>query len=743
MTEALVNERYVLRGEGTLVGARSGHRFAALWAAVERGDAETAFRVADAAIDGGRTSPDVCAALTQLLDGMGENDRMEALKELGAGAFKRADYDAARYWFRAAVDLRPTQAWRWVWLSRAQHKLAELEDALACAHRALECQPDWPPALWQVIDVQEARDEAGEALETLDRLLALPDLETDQLRKAMRWLYQRKEWVRALATAERLLRVEPTDEDGLSIEAVAAWRLGDQARAIEIASRLKGTSAARVAAQLYLEGGSPLAAWRAVQGLDGPTGDPRFLVAIGHGLRRVGYVDLAVDAYEAALARAPDDSVVTYAHAAGVGERRVLDGSWRPRRRPLQALAPEPGRVLHVVGRSFPYTQTGYTVRTHYVLRAQRGMGLDARGVTELGFPWDDGVRADRTTERVDGVPYHRLRHRLGRLPLDVRLDRAVGALVALARRLRPAALHAASDYRNAVVALEAGRLTGLPVVYEVRGFWEETRLGRQGRGAEERECYRWHRDRELDCMLAADHVVTLAEVMKEQLVQRGVPAEQVTVVPNGVDPAVFRPVEPSPELRTRLGIAEGEVVLGYISSFTPYEGIQYLIEGVQRLAADGFPVRALLVGDGTERAFLEAEAARLGVTDRVVFTGRVPHAEILDYYALIDVFVVPRTDDTVSHLVTPLKPFEAMATGRAMVVSDVGALREVVRGGTGLTFRPEDPDDLAAVVAPLVADRDARTALGEAARAWVCGHHTWQANGERYRELYRSLGAL
>lgn len=743
MSSTLADDRHVLRGEGTLVGARAGRQFAELWAAVERDDAEAALRIADALLDDGRTAPEVLTALTRVLDGMAENDRVEALKELGAAAFKRADYDAARLWFRAAVDLRPTQAWRWVWLSRAQQKLGELEHALACARRALECQSDWPPALWQIVDVHEARGEADEALEVLDGLLALPDLDTDQVRKAMRRLYQRKEWTGALAAAERLLRLEPGDEDALSVEAVAAWRLGDQARATEIASRLKGTSAARVSAQLYLEAGSPLAAWRAVQGANGPDGDPRFLVAIGHGLRKAGYIDLAVEAYEAALAGAPDDSVVTYAHAAGLGERRVLDGSWRPRRRPPRAIEGRPGRVLHVVGRSFPYTQTGYTVRTHYVLRAQREAGLDARGVTELGFPWDDGIRTDRTTERVDDVPYHRLRHRLGRMPLDVRLDRAVGALVALARRMRPAALHAASDYRNAVVALEAGRLTGLPVVYEVRGFWEETRLGRQGAGAEERECYRWHRDRELDCMLAAHHVVTLAEVMKEQLVQRGVPAEQVTVVPNGVDPAVFRPVEPSPELRTRLGIAEGEVVLGYISSFTPYEGIQYLIEGVQRLAADGFPVRALLVGDGTERAFLEAEAARLGVADRVVFTGRVPHAEILDYYALIDVFVVPRTDDTVSHLVTPLKPFEAMATGRAMVVSDVSALREVVRGGTGLTFRPEDPDDLATVVAPLLADRDARRAMGEAARTWVCGHHTWQGNGERYRELYRSLGAL
>jgi glycosyltransferase involved in cell wall biosynthesis len=126
-----------------------------------------------------------------------------------------------------------------------------------------------------------------------------------------------------------------------------------------------------------------------------------------------------------------------------------------------------------------------------------------------------------------------------------------------------------------------------------------------------------------------------------------------------------------------------------------------------------------------------------------VIFTGRVPHEQILDYYRLIDVFVVPRTNDRVSQLVTPLKPYEAMAMEKALVVSSVGALLEIVTDGeTGRTFAPEDPLALAEVLEQLLDDPAQRTRLGRAARAWVSEHRTWSANGRRYRELYERLGA-
>jgi glycosyltransferase involved in cell wall biosynthesis len=371
-------------------------------------------------------------------------------------------------------------------------------------------------------------------------------------------------------------------------------------------------------------------------------------------------------------------------------------------------------------------------------------VGLEPHVVTRLGFPWDNGVKGARLCDVIDGVSYHRLR---GNDPtpglLGERLSETVLRAAELVKRLRPAVLHAASDYRNALVALAVGQAFGLPVVYEVRGFWEETRLAVQGPGAAERECYLWHSARELECMRQADRVVTLAETMRWRLMERGVDADAITVIPNAVDTEKFVPAGRDEVLAARLGLAPDETVLGYISTFSSYEGIRYLIDATARLAADGRRVRCLLVGDGEQRGELEAHAATAGVSDLVVFTGRVPHADVLAYYGLIDVFVVPRTDDRVSQLVTPLKPYEAMATGRAIVVSRVPALAEMIEEGqTGLAFRPEDADDLASVVEGLIDDPARRSALGSAGRAWVCRHRTWHGNGDRYLQLYRDLEA-
>ncbi len=186
--------------------------------------------------------------------------------------------------------------------------------------------------------------------------------------------------------------------------------------------------------------------------------------------------------------------------------------------------------------------------------------------------------------------------------------------------------------------------------------------------------------------------------------------------------------------------------MVGYISSFTAYEGIAYLIEAVALLRRRGRRVRLLLVGDGEERANLEAAAAATGLAagNGVIFTGRVPHAEVERYYRTIDVFVVPRTSDRVSQLVTPLKPYEAMAMAKALVVSDVGALLEIVEEGvTGRSFRAEDAASLANVVETLVADPPTRQRLGAAAREWVVANRTWAQNGLRYVELYQRLGVV
>jgi glycosyltransferase involved in cell wall biosynthesis len=416
-----------------------------------------------------------------------------------------------------------------------------------------------------------------------------------------------------------------------------------------------------------------------------------------------------------------------------------------PARRGVTA-ATSPGqrsavKVLHVVTDALPSTSAGYTIRTQEIALAQRFAGMDPHVATRIGFPVTAGAIDGRATVTVDGVPYHRL------LPwvMPGRTDRLYQAhlrhAARLTERLTPAVLHAASNYANAVIALALREATGLPVVYEVRGFWEDTWLSRHAANADLKLSDRYVRTRALEthCMADADLVVTLGEAMRDEIVQRGVPAENVIIVPNGVSEGFLRPLPDGAALRASLGIQPDEYVVGLVSSLVAHEGIGTLLEAVKILTDRGVKARALIVGDGPERTALQRQAADLGMN--AVFTGRVPSAKVRDYHAVLDVFVVPRTPDRVCQLVTPLKPVEAMASGLPVVVSDVRALAEIVRDKeTGLLSPSLDAAGLADRLQQLFASPDLRVKLGANARDWVARDRTWAHNAARYRAAYGAL---
>jgi glycosyltransferase involved in cell wall biosynthesis len=391
---------------------------------------------------------------------------------------------------------------------------------------------------------------------------------------------------------------------------------------------------------------------------------------------------------------------------------------------------------------ALPSTSAGYTIRTQEIALAQRAVGLDPHVTTRIGFPVTAGAIDGRALVTVDGVPYHRL------LPwvMPGRMDRLYRAhlrrAARLTQQLRPAVLHAASNYANAVIALALRDATGLPVVYEVRGFWEDTWLSRHTASADLTLSDRYVRTRALEthCMTQADAVVTLGEAMRDEIVQRGVPAENVVIIPNGVSETFLRPLpHDGGRLRASLGIKQDEQVVGLVSSLVAHEGIGTLLEAVKLLNDDGVRARALIVGDGPERTALQRQATALGLD--AIFTGRVPAARVRDYHAVLDVFVVPRTPDRVCQLVTPLKPVEAMASGLPLVVSSVRALAEIVQDGeTGLLFPPLDAGALAGQLRQLLERPDLRAKLGVAARDWVARDRTWAHNAARYREVYGRL---
>ena len=406
------------------------------------------------------------------------------------------------------------------------------------------------------------------------------------------------------------------------------------------------------------------------------------------------------------------------------------------------------GRIVHVVSRALPYHQVGYTLRSQSVGECQVAVGLEPHFATIGNFPANVGVTAAPRDWNVRGVPYHRLAPGFTDNGFHDRLVAASarGALE-LVEQVRPAVLHPASNHLQAQVALALAEPLGIPVVYEVRGFIEETWASHPERDegtALRSERYQAVRATESRAMAASDVVVTLSETMRLEIIARGCLPENVVVIPNAVDVDRFQPIPRSDQLAARLGIGLHELVVGYISTLTAYEGIRYLIEAVAALRARGRRLRLLLVGDGRDREALVELAHRLGLDDgTLVMPGRVPHDDVHAWYSIIDLFVVPRTADRVSALVTPLKPFEAMAMERALIVSDVPPLREIVTPGeTGLVFRPQDAGHLAEVIEGALDDPELRARLGRQAREWVVSSRTWAHNGVRYRQLYERLGA-
>jgi glycosyltransferase involved in cell wall biosynthesis len=223
--------------------------------------------------------------------------------------------------------------------------------------------------------------------------------------------------------------------------------------------------------------------------------------------------------------------------------------------------------------------------------------------------------------------------------------------------------------------------------------------------------------------------------------VERGVPADRVHVVPNGVDPTIFSPRQRDPELIRRYGLND-RTVIGYVSTLDhPREGHELLIEATSRLLRAGRHVTCLIVGDGRRRAELEELARRLGAGSAVIFAGAIPHDRVADYYALLDAFVVPRRDDRAARFVTPLKPFEAMAVGVPLVVADLPALMELAgRSERGLAFPVGDAEALATTIERLIDEPELGRRLAEAARRWVVSERTWASNGQRYRAIYESV---
>jgi len=408
----------------------------------------------------------------------------------------------------------------------------------------------------------------------------------------------------------------------------------------------------------------------------------------------------------------------------------------------------DPSRSLCLLHNSLPYHSAGYATRTQGLLTALRADGWRVDGVTRLGYPYDmDGFKYRESIpvlDTVGEVDYRRMHaHRLviPKNPLQHYVERYAAEVEHLARTEKPFVIHAASNYVNGLAAIAAANQLGLASVYEVRGLWEVTRGSRDPEWAAGEE-YAFQSRMEADAARHATEVITITEALARELVIRGTDPEKITVVPNGVDVDAFGPRERDQGLAASLDL-EGRVVIGYLGSILDYEGLDVLLQAVALLPPGSRSrVAVLIVGEGPERPRLEEMARELHLTTVVRFVGRVPHDDVARYYSLIDIAPFPRLPLPVCEMVSPLKPLEAFAMEKVVVVSSVAALAEMVTDGvTGRVHVKGDAASLAGILDELVNDDAARAALAGAGREWVHAHRTWRQLVGPIGEIYERVG--
>ncbi|RYP87811.1 glycosyltransferase [Nocardioides guangzhouensis] len=451
-----------------------------------------------------------------------------------------------------------------------------------------------------------------------------------------------------------------------------------------------------------------------------------------------------------ALALTPDDRLAQEAWANASDQLAVARDGWRTVSTASEVRHEQrEGAVLSLLAQSLPHTSGGYATRSHGVLTGLAARGWDVAAVTRPGFPYDrwqrDDARQVADVDEVDGIRYHHLldvRRRYPQYPLTTYVDGYARAAEVRARRHGAALVHASSFHVNGLAGQAAAARLGVPFVYEMRGLEELMKVSRDPSFAtSERHAFLEHL--ETTICHAADRVLVITEALRDLVVDRGVDADKVLVLPNGVHADQFRPRARDEDLAARLGVT-GKTVIGYAGGLVDYEGLELLLQATAALRT-GRPGPAdfhvVVVGDGHVEAQLHGLAAALGLHDVVTFVGRVPHEEVPAYLSLFDVAPFPRLPLPVCEAISPIKPFESMAMGKAVVVSSVAALTEIVTdGSTGLVFEKGSSADLARVLGVLLDAPDLRARLGETARDWVRRERDWSSVVAVVDDVYREL---
>ena len=406
-------------------------------------------------------------------------------------------------------------------------------------------------------------------------------------------------------------------------------------------------------------------------------------------------------------------------------------GLFIPPKQPNAGLFTQRKHLLYCLHQSVPHTTNGYSTRSHGIAAGLQQAGWKVNATTRTGFPWDSnakGLSKGYHQEQVDGVTYTACAGwNLNKTPLDLYLAETADHFLREAQLSGAEVIVAASNHVTALPALIAARRLGLPFVYEVRGLWEVTQASTQPEWANS-ERFNLMRELEVQAAKEADLVITLTQELADELVSRGADPGRITVVPNAVDAERFKPQPADTKISQQLNLKPGIPVIGYAGSAVAYEGLELLLEALALLKQRNLDFHFVLVGDGKVIDTVKAKAKQLGIEDECRFTGRVPFDQVPAYLSCMDIMPIPRLSSAVTEMVSPLKPLEAMAMAKAVVLSDVSP-HKIFAGDNqrAQLFLKDNKVDLANTLQGLMQSPERRLVLGQAARQWIEQQRTWQ----------------
>ena len=401
-------------------------------------------------------------------------------------------------------------------------------------------------------------------------------------------------------------------------------------------------------------------------------------------------------------------------------------------------------KILHILNHSFPLLD-GYASRSQNIFIAQREMGLSPVILTSPKHEEDLKIDCPKK-ETIEGFDFYRTGinffQRIPVLREILQILKVLFRLIQVIKTEKPDILHAHSPVLNGIPAWFTGKWFDLPVVYEIRAFWEDAGVDQ---ATYKKKSFKYELVKSLETWLCkrVDQVAVLCEGIRKDLALRGIANGKMTPVFNGINPENFDPCSPDADLINKWNLP-GKQVIGFIGSFYRYEGVDLLIDAFSRIASDNPDLVLLLVGGGEKENQLKEQAAKLGLKDRIHLPGRVPHHRVRGVYAMMDIMIYPRYSVRLTELVTPLKPLEAMAMGKTVIASDIGGHRELItHNETGVLFPAGDAVALSKSILLLLHDKKKRDRLEKAGLNYVTKNKTWRETTSVYKKIYSKLPGI